>query len=147
MSKSRFVYVTYIRTSPEKLWEALTSPEFNKKYWFGAHQESEWSAGSPWKIVGKDGGLMDSGEILEVEPAKRLVIKWRNEFKPEYKAEGYTRCTFDIEQQSDSVRLSVVHEADVDASKVIGGVSQGWPIILSGLKTLLETGTPLARAQ
>ena len=67
-SANTFVYVTYIRTTPEKLWEALTSPEFNRKYWMGAHQESDWRKGSPWKIMLADGRVADSGEIVEIEP-------------------------------------------------------------------------------
>ena len=129
---SEFVYVTYIRTTPAKLWEALTDPDFNRRYWFGIHCQSEWRPGSSWTMVASDGTITDAGEILEAAPEKRLVIKWRNEFRPELKAEGYTRCTFDIAPEGDTVKL-----------KVIEAVSSGWPKILSSLKSLLETGTPL----
>jgi uncharacterized protein YndB with AHSA1/START domain len=144
MSNSRFVYVTYIRTTPQKLWEALTTPEFMKQYWFGVTAESDWQPGSPWKLMLPDGRVADTGEILEAEPMKRLVIKWRNEFRPELKAEGYTRCTMEIEQDGDIAKLSIVHEIDVADSKTIAAVSGGWPRILSNLKTLLETGDVLS---
>ncbi len=140
---SRFVYVTYIRTTPAKLWNALINPEFAKHYWLGAHMESDWQPGSSWKIAHSDGRPTDVGEILEVEPEKRLVIKWRHELMPELKAEGDLRCTLEIEQQDDVVKLSVVHEIERDRSKLMDAVSGGWPMILSGLKTYLETGAPL----
>jgi uncharacterized protein YndB with AHSA1/START domain len=149
MSKASFVYVTYIRTTSEKLWQALIDPEFNRRYWIGAHQESSWKKGEPWKIVFDDGRMADSGEILDIEPGKRIVIKWRNEFRPDFKAAGFTRCTFDIEPAGDDMmKLSVIHESEADGpNKMIEeGVSKGWPMILSSLKSLLETGQPLPRA-
>jgi uncharacterized protein YndB with AHSA1/START domain len=97
LSASKFVYVTFIRTTPERLWSALTTPEFTKQYWFGMHCESEWKAGSRWRLMFQDGRVADAGEIVEAEPPKRLVIKWRNEFRPEIKAEGYSLCTIDLE--------------------------------------------------
>ena len=144
MSNSRFVYVTYIRTTAQKLWEALTTPAFMKQYWFGVTAETDWKPGSPWKLMLPDGRVADTGEILEAEPAKRLVIKWRNEFRPELKVEGYTRCTMEIEQDGDIAKLSIVHEIDMADSKTIAAVSGGWPRILSNLKTLLETGEVLS---
>jgi uncharacterized protein YndB with AHSA1/START domain len=139
----RFVYVIYIRTTPEKVWDALTDPKLNKLYWFGAHMQSEWKQGAAWKIVLDDGRIADSGEIVEIEKPKKLVIKWRNEFMPEIKAEGWARCTIELEPVADSVKLTVLHEIDKDGSKFIQAVSGGWPKILSGLKSLLETGKPL----
>jgi uncharacterized protein YndB with AHSA1/START domain len=139
----RFVYVTYIRTTPEKAWNALMQPEFNKLYWFGAFMESEWKQGAPWKIVLPDGRIADMGEIVEIEKPKKIVIKWRNEFMPEMKAEGWSRCTIELEAAGDTVKLTVLHEIDKDDSKFIKAVSGGWPKILSGLKSLLETGKPL----
>jgi len=140
MSKTEFVYVTYIKTTPEKLWNALTDPEMNTLYWFGARQESDWKAGSPWRIAYPDGRIMDSGEIIECDPPKQIVIKWRNEWSPELKAEGYSSCTMQIEQVDGAVKLTVMHVINHEASKFIGAVSGGWPKILSNLKSLLETG-------
>ena len=141
MSKPQFVYVIFIKTTAEKLWDALTDPEMNKKYWFGAHQESQWTAGSSWKIVFPDGGVANTGEIIEADPPKRLVIKWRNEFRPELKAEGTSRCTMQIEPVDGAVKLTITHALDGDGTKFIEAVSGGWPLILSNLKSLLETGT------
>jgi len=139
----RFFYVTYIRTTPEKAWDALMKPEFNKLYWFGAFMQSDWKKGAPWKIVLNDGRIADTGEIVEIEKPKKIVIKWRNEFMPEIKAEGWSQCTIELEPSGDMVKLTVLHEIDKTGSKLIQAVSGGWPKILSGLKTLLETGEPL----
>jgi uncharacterized protein YndB with AHSA1/START domain len=144
MSKPKFVYVTYIRTTPEQLWSALTSPEFTRKYWFGVHHETDWKAGSPWQMVFPDGRITDSGEIVEIDRPKRLVLKWRNEFKPELKSEGYSQCTIELELElepiGEAVKLTITHEIDRPDSKLIEAVSGGWPRILSNLKSLLETG-------
>jgi uncharacterized protein YndB with AHSA1/START domain len=142
-AKSSFVYVTYIQTTPEKLWTALTMPEFMKKYWFGMNLETDWKAGSPWKLVFPDGRIADTGEIVEIEKPRRLVLKWRNEFKSELHEEGYARCLMEIEQAGEVVKLTITHEIDRPGSKLIGAVSVGWPKIMSSLKTLLETGTAL----
>lgn len=137
---SAFVYVTFIRTTPERLWTALTSPDFMKKYWFGVHFETDWKAGSSWQMVYPDGRVTDSGEIVEIDRPKRLVLKWRNEFRPELKSEGYSRCTIEIEPIAGVVKLTITHAIDRTPSKFIEAVSGGWPRILSNLKSLLETG-------
>jgi len=140
MSKPKFVYVTFIRTTPEKLWSALTTPEFTRKYWFGVHHETDWKVGSPWKMIYPDGRITDSGEVLEADPPRRLVLKWLNEFRPELKSEGYSRCTMELEPIADAVKLTITHEMDGYGTKFIEAVSGGWPRILSNLKSLLETG-------
>lgn len=140
-SESRFVYVTYIRATPERLWNAITSNEFSREYWLGAHLETEWKVGGAWKIVLSDGRVADTGEITEFDPPVRLVIRWRNEFKPELKAEGVSLCTMELEPVDEAVKLTVTHSIDREESKVIRAVSGGWPQILSNLKSLLETGS------
>jgi uncharacterized protein YndB with AHSA1/START domain len=140
MTKSEFVYVTYIKTTPDKLWNAITNTEFMKQYWFGTRCESDWKAGSPWKMIYENGQITDTGEIIESNPPKRLVIKWRNEWKPELKAEGYSQCTFEIEPVNNATKLTVTHVIDKKPSKFIEAVSGGWPKILSNLKSVLETG-------
>ena len=141
-AKSSFVYVTYIRTTSEKLWSALTSAEFAQKYWLGARPEAEWKAGGSWKLVLPDGRVADTGEIVEFEPGKRLSIRWRNEFRPELKEEGWSLCTMEIEPDvNETVKLTVTHSIEREGSKFIGAVSGGWPKILSNLKSLLETGS------
>jgi uncharacterized protein YndB with AHSA1/START domain len=141
-AESKFVYVTYIRTTAERLWSALTSTEFSQKYWLGARTEAEWRKGGAWRIAFPDGRLADSGEIVEFEPAKRLAIRWRNEWSPELKDEGWSLCTMEIEPAAgESVKLTVTHAIERENSKFIGAVSGGWPQILSNLKSLLETGS------
>jgi uncharacterized protein YndB with AHSA1/START domain len=140
--KSSFVYVTYIKTTPERLWTALTSTEFVQQYWLGARAEAEWKKGGSWKLVFSDGRVADTGEIVAFEPSKRLGIRWRNEFMPEMKAEGWSHCTMEIEAAAgDAVKLTVTHTMEREGSKFIGAVAGGWPQILSNLKSLLETGS------
>ena len=127
MSGSKFVYVTYIRTTPEIV----------KQYRFGMSVESEWKVGSTWRLYA-DGSLMDSGEILESVSQKRLVMSWLNEWKPEFKAEGNSRC--EIEPTGASAKLTLTHSIERPDSKFIGAVSEGWPMVISNLKSLLETG-------
>ena len=88
MARSTFLYVTYIRSTQERLWSALTDDvEFMKQYWFGYHCESKWAAGSSWQMVTPDGAICDSGEIVKAEPPRRLVIRWRHQRNPELNAE------------------------------------------------------------
>jgi uncharacterized protein YndB with AHSA1/START domain len=141
---SRFVYVTYIRTTPEKLWEALTQPEFTRQYWASTWQESDWTPGSSWRAMIPDGRVADSGEIIEVDHPKRLVLTWRNEFVPGMKEEGFSRLTYELEPVPPAtVKLTLTHEIDRKPSMLIDAVSQGWPHLLASLKSLLETGQPL----
>ena len=137
---SSFVYVTYIRTTPEQLWSALTTPEFMRQYWFDMHIDTDWKRGSPWKLQFRDGRAADTGTIVEIDPPKRLVLEWRNEWNPEMKAEGPARCAMDLEPVDGAVKLTVTHSIERPESKLIGAVSGGWPKILSNLKSLLETG-------
>ncbi|HEX9140507.1 MAG TPA: SRPBCC family protein [Steroidobacteraceae bacterium] len=140
MARSTFVYVSYIQTTPEKLWSALTDSEFMKQYWFGMRCESKWTAGSPWKLVSGDGEVFDAGEIIEAEPPRRLVIRWQHQKRPELKAEGDSQCTMQLEPTDNAVKLSITHTIERDPSKFIDAVSGGWPKIISNLKSLLEIG-------
>jgi len=141
MKKSQFVYVTYIKTTPEKLWSALTDVEFIEQYWFGMHCESQWKAGSSWKMVSGSGQIFDAGEIVEAEPPRRLVIRWQHQNKPELKAEGDSLCTMELERFGTAVKLSIIHTIEREPSKFIEAVSGGWPKVISNLKSLLETGS------
>ncbi|HEX6533666.1 MAG TPA: SRPBCC family protein [Gemmatimonadaceae bacterium] len=143
MARSTFVYVTYIRTTPEKLWSALTDAEFMKQYWFGVHGESQWTAGSSWKSVSPKGQILDAGEIVEAEPPRRLVIRWQNQFKPELQAEGDSLCTMELEPFERAVKLTITHTIEREQSKFIEAVSGGWPKVISNLKSLLETGSAI----
>jgi uncharacterized protein YndB with AHSA1/START domain len=144
MAESRFVYVTYIRTTPAKLWQALVDPEFTRRYWYATWQESEWKPGASWRLMVPDGRVADAGEVLEIKPERRLVLSWRHELTPELREEGYSRMTYEIEQQGDAVKLTVIHEVERPDSQLIGAFSSGWPPILASLKSLLETGESLA---
>lgn len=141
MAGSTFVYVTFIRTTPAALWRALTEPEFTRRYWDGVYHEAEWRVGGAWKLMLPDGRVGDAGEVVEFDPPRRLVLRWRNEFRPELKAEGDSRCTMELEPAGEAVKLTVTHSIDREESKFIEAVSGGWPVILSNLKSLLETGS------
>jgi uncharacterized protein YndB with AHSA1/START domain len=145
MTDSTFVYVTYIRTTPQALWTALTEPEFCRQYWFGFTQDSDFKAGSPWALKKPDGSVADAGEVLESDPPRRLRLKWRNEFREELKAEGFSEASFDLEPNGAVVKLTVTHAMPRPGSRLIQAVSGGWPQILASLKSLLETGSALER--
>ena len=150
-AESRFVYVTYIRATPEHVWSALTMPEFAQQYWRavkpdaewkmrGARPEADWKVGGAWKLILPDGRVADTGEIAEFAPPSRLAIRWRNEFRPELKAEGWSLCVMEIEPMDSAVKLTITHSIEREASKLIEAVSGGWPQVLANLKSLLETG-------
>jgi uncharacterized protein YndB with AHSA1/START domain len=143
MSQSKFVYVIIIRTTAEKCWDALTRPEFTRRYWAGTSQHSEFKKGAPWEIRTPDGRTWDTGEIIEADRPRRLVLTWRNEHFPEMKAEGHTKLTYELVESLGEVKLTLTHEIDLPNSKVIEAVSGGWPSVLSSLKSLLETGVSL----
>jgi len=136
------VFEIYIRTTPERLWEAITDPEIRSKYNFGSRQTSDWSPGSRYEVThpGAD-GLLGEGENLEVEPPLRLVQSMTALWSDEAKAEGTSRVTWEIEPIGDSCRLTVTHDQLREgANEELYG---GWPMILSGLKTWIETGEVL----
>ena len=138
-----FTYTTYIRTEPSKLWNALTQPDVTRQYWFGAHQQSAWTEGASWHLLKPDNTIADSGEILEAHPPHRLVLTWRNETDPALTGEGFSRATYTIERTPHGARLTVTHEIPVQDSLFLKAVAHGWPLILSSLTSLLETGAPL----
>jgi uncharacterized protein YndB with AHSA1/START domain len=147
MSGSKFVYVIYIRTTQQKLCDALRLPEFTRRYWCSTWQDCEWKKGSTWKLMIPDGRVGDVGEVLEIDPPRKLVLSWRNEFIPEMREDGYSRATFELEPTGDTIKLTVTHESDKSGSKLIEGVSNGWPPLLSSLKSLLETGESLEQTR
>jgi len=140
MEKSTYIYETYIRTTPQKLWRALITPEFQEKYFASAHFETDWKPGSPWKLMFPDGTVADAGTVVETKPSKRLVLRWRHEMSPAIKAEGYGRCVMEIKPAQGAVKLTITHSINKPKSKLIKAVSGGWPFILSNLKSMLETG-------
>jgi DNA-binding transcriptional ArsR family regulator len=133
------IYEIYIKTTPDKLWEAITNSEMRKKYTFGLVMKSDWTPGSRVEAVHPNApGILSDGENLEVEPPWKLVQSFNALWSDEVKREGTSRVTWEIEQVADSCRLTVTHDQlrENAHSELYGG----WPMILSGLKTLLETG-------
>jgi uncharacterized protein YndB with AHSA1/START domain len=136
------VFEIYIKTTPERLWEAITDSEMRRKYWFGVGVTSDWSPGSRYEGVHPLApSAIFEGENLEVDPPRRLVQSFRALWSEDAKREGMSRVTWEIEAVGDSCRLTVTHDQlREDAKDEIYG---GWPQVLSGLKTLLETGASL----
>jgi len=162
MTSTEFVYTTYIRTTPEKLWRALTDPAFTRRYW-GLGMESDWATGSPFTVVLEPSGVTVADPeqvVLESEPYRRLAYTWHT-FTPEwaanygiseeqraaFAAEGRSKVTFEIVPLGETVMLTVLHDGFGPGSAVLEGISQGWPAILASLKTLLETGEALPAPQ
>jgi uncharacterized protein YndB with AHSA1/START domain len=142
MSRSKFMYVTYIRATPEKVFKALTEPEVTRQYW-GHANVSDWKAGSSWKHESADGSkVLLVGEVVEHTPPRRLVITWAFPADAGNKAK-YTRVTFDLEPVEDMVRLTVTHDELEPGSDMERGIMEGWPRVLSSLKSFLETGAAL----
>jgi uncharacterized protein YndB with AHSA1/START domain len=139
MTKPSFVYVTYIRTSPEKLWQALTDGSLTQQYWSGRRVESAWTVGAPVTFW-FEGKVSDSGKVLESDPPRRLSYSFHVEFVEALRSEPPSRVTIDIEKLDAQVKLTVTHDEFEPGSKVLEAVSGGWPVILSSLKSLLETG-------
>ena len=131
------VFEIYIKTTPERLWEAITDPEIRSKYTFGARVESDWTPGSHYEMSAP-GMALGSGENLDVDPPHRLVQSANFLWSDEVKAEGTSRITWEIEPVGDSCRLTVTHDQMREGAN--DQIYGGWPMILSGLKTWLETG-------
>ena len=133
------IFEIYIRTTPERLWEAITDPDIRSKYNFGARAVSDWTPGSRLELAGPGGaGLLGEGEVLDVDPPRRLVHTMVALWGDDVKQEGASRVTWDIEQVEDSCRLTVTHDQMRDGAN--DQLYGGWPMIVSGLKTWLETG-------
>lgn len=138
-----FVYVTYILSTPEKVFEAITKPDIAKRYW-GHENVSDWRQGSKWEHVkANDERTVELvGKVIEISPPSRLVISWANQSQSE-DPEAYSRVTFGIEEFNDMVKLTVTHDDLVVGSGMADGVAKGWPIVLSSMKSFLETGKGL----
>ncbi len=143
--KPKTVYVIYIASTPEKIWAALTAPEFTTAYFFGASIEIEPKEGGAFVMRKPDGTVDVSGEVVEWSPPRRLAVTWGVRWLPQMRDVPDCLVSYDIEQAGDSVRLTMTeaHQWDVPDALLSGGRA-GWPAILSSLKSLLETGKPLA---
>lgn len=142
MSKPDFVYVTYIETTPEKLWQALTESEFSKRYWFGTELRTDWRIGSPFALV-MDGKVTDTGTVLEFDPPKRLSYTFRHELNEAARREKPSRVTFVLQPHGRVVKLTLTHDGFPAGTVVIDDISRGWPALLASLKSLLESGEAL----
>jgi uncharacterized protein YndB with AHSA1/START domain len=145
MNKPKFVYVIYIASTPEKVWEALTSPDFTKQYFFGRTIEIEPQAGGSFILRMPDGRVDVKGNVVEWSPPRRLSVTWTVDWMPEMRDLPECLVTYDIAQAGESVRLTMTeaHQWDVPEGLLAGGRA-GWPAILSSLKSVLETGKPLS---
>jgi len=137
---TKFVYTTYISSTPQKVWDAITTPEFTSQYW-GKNMISNWKQGSKWDMASIDGSntINITGEVVESRPPSRLVLSWASPENVGNRSE-YSRVTFEIEMMGGVVRLNVVHDQLKAGSEMAKGISGGWPLVLSGLKSFLETG-------
>jgi len=138
-----FVYVTYIQSTPDKVFEAITRPELASRYW-GHENVSDWQPGSRWEHIRADDDRTVElvGKVIEINPPKRLVMTWTNASQ-EADPDSYSRVTFDVEEYEDMVRLTVSHDDLLADGGMAKGVSRGWPLVLSSLKSFLETGRAL----
>jgi uncharacterized protein YndB with AHSA1/START domain len=142
MLKPAFNYISYIETTAEELWEALTNSEFTTRYWWDTSVISDWKVGSPVSLVIK-GLTTDVGEILVSDRPRRLSYTFHHILNERALKERPSRVTFVLEPRGELIKLTLTHEGFADDSVVVDGISKGWPAILSSLKSLLETGRPL----
>jgi len=146
-AKTLQVYQVFIKAEPERIWEAITTPEFTQRYFHGTRADHELRPGGAYRVLAGDGdNLLVDGEVLEVDPPRRFVHTWRALYDPELAGEEPGRVTWEIEAQDGGISLvTVTHDRLEGAPKTAESVSgTGWMMVLSGLKTLLETGEPLA---
>lgn len=138
--KTSFIYVTYIRSTPEKVFEAIVKPEIARRYW-GHENVSDWRAGSPWQHIrdNDERTVQLVGRVVESAPPTRLVITWASPSKAADPG-SHSRVTFEIEAYEAMVRLTVTHDELEAGSDMAKGIGKGWPIVLSSLKSFLETG-------
>ena len=143
--KPMTVYTIYIASTPEKVWEALTSAEFTRKYFFGNSVEIEQRVGGAFIARAPDGSEHISGEVIECDPPRRLTVTWNVNWPALVEKLGPTLVTYEIEEAGDVVKLTMLQSHDRDISDdILSGGRAGWPAILSSLKSLLETGHALA---
>jgi uncharacterized protein YndB with AHSA1/START domain len=137
------VLQVYIRTTPDRLWQALTDGEMSKQYYFGSAVESTWEKGASFRNVNADGSVMIEGKILEIDKPRKLVTTFIPRWDPTATGDPGWKVTWEITQLGDACKLTLVHDGLVKGSPEATGTFDGWSKILSGIKTLLETGQPL----
>ena len=139
MQKSKQVYTTFIRSTPKKTWDAISKPEFTRQYWGGMANASDWKKGSKWEHLNPDNEVWITGKVVECDPPERLVLTWADPDRLKDKS----RVTFEIEKMDDMVCLTVTHDQFKTGSTMAGKVAKGWPLVLSSMKSFLETGEGL----
>ena len=143
MEKPKFVYVSYIATTPEKLWQALTDGEFTRRYWGGRRIQSDWNVGSPVKHLREDGGIDWQGEVLKSERPLLLSYTFHMQISEQHRGERASRLTFELQPMGSMVKLILIHDEFESRSATFETTQHGWPAIMSSLKSLLETGSSL----
>ena len=144
MDSETFFYVTYINSTAENVWNALTTGDISRKYWSNHRNSSDWKVGSPWKHEDFDNSaIVDiSGTVVESIQGRRLVFTWTSPVNTLFATKS-SRVAFDIEEDDGMVRLTLTHDQLIPNSDMAEGIREGWPLVLSSLKTFLETGTAL----
>jgi uncharacterized protein YndB with AHSA1/START domain len=143
VNKATQVYVTYIRSTREKVWDAITNPEMTRQYW-GCNHATEWKTGGVWehRRISDPNGPHIAGQVIEVAPPTRLVVTWARAAEVN-NPDKVSRVTFELEDREDVVCLTVTHSELEPDSEMLRGINKGWPLVLSSLKSLLETGKPI----
>jgi uncharacterized protein YndB with AHSA1/START domain len=143
MTGPPFVYVTYIKTTPEKLWEALTDGEFTRRYWGGRRIQSDWNVGSAVRHVREDGGIDWEGEVMQAQPPRLLSYTFHMQISERHRGDRPSRVTFELQPMGSVVKLTLTHDDFEPDSATFETTRHGWPAIMSSLKSLLESGSPL----
>lgn len=143
MTRPEYIYVVVIASPPEAVWEGLTSPEFTKQYWHRTNVSSDFKIGSRIEFITEDGHIGCEGEILSIDYPAELSFTWQFPRNPETSMEPPSRVTFHLEPIATGTRLTVIHDQFIDSSKMYELIEPGWPLVICGLKTLLESGTAM----
>ncbi|MDZ4859981.1 MAG: SRPBCC family protein [Candidatus Hydrogenedentes bacterium] len=146
MSKPEFVYTIYIKAPTEKIWQALTDSATSAQYWGGSQVRSDWKVGSTVDIVDPAGRVATTGKVIEFDAPRRLSYSWHVVFHEVFSCEGHSKVTFELEPLGEATKLTITHDGFEPGSLVLESTSEGWPMLLSDLKSVLETGSPATPA-
>ena len=146
-SKPAHVHVTYIKTTPERLWEALTDGTMTSRYYFGTAVKSDWKPGSPYRFADAQGTVHIEGEVVEADRPRKLVMTFHGLWNDEVRKDKPTTATFEIQPMGDVCKLTVIHSGFDGETATYNEVAGGWPLLVASLKSLLETGEALSTSQ